>query len=205
MVPRNGGRVGAAGRLRRLRNVFGSSAPPVPAAAENEDMIAIKCNLCESTPLNPAGAKRPDYSCEESCPTGALGRVNPQEYFGEIEKTLGLVFRDQNHAIGRNIHKSDPLARAWHIGGIAATLAVTLLMVWAARRYGFNEPLLGNWLTMRWLTGLVGFAGVAGVMTYPARKTIYRRRAGAVRSWLLAHIYLGIIAPVALLVHGGSH
>jgi hypothetical protein len=67
-------------------------------------------------------------------------RVDPREYFGEIEKTLGLVFRDRNQALGRNIHKSDPLARAWHIGGIAATIIVTVLMMWAARHYGFREP-----------------------------------------------------------------
>jgi hypothetical protein len=58
---------------------------------------------------------------------------------------------------------------------------------------------------MRWVTGLVGFAGIAGVMTYPARKPIYRRRAGALRYWLLAHIYLGVLAAIVLLIHGGSH
>ena len=161
-------------------------------------MIAIKCNLCESTPLNPAGAKRPAYSCEENCPTGALVRVNPQEYFGEIEKTLGLVFRDRTHAIGRNIHKSDPLARAWHIGGGLLTLLVSILIGWAAWRYGFNQSLRGSWLTMRWLTGLVGLVGIAVVMTYPMRKQVYRRRAGALRYWLLAHIYFGALAGIVL-------
>jgi hypothetical protein len=58
---------------------------------------------------------------------------------------------------------------------------------------------------MRWVTGLVGFGGVAGVMTYPARKQIYRKRVGALRYWLLAHIYLGVFAAIALLIHGGSH
>jgi Fe-S-cluster-containing dehydrogenase component/CRP-like cAMP-binding protein len=205
MVPRDGVNAPSMTWATRLRQLFSVSASMPAPIAEAEDMIAIKCNLCEGTPLNPANAERPAYSCEENCPTGALVRVNPQEYFGEIEKTLGLVFRDQNHAIGRNIHKSDPLARAWHIGGMAATVVVTLLMIWAARHYGFNEPLRGTWLTMRWLTGLVGFAGVAGVMTYPARKTVYRRRVGALRYWLLAHVYLGIIAAAVLLIHGGSH
>src|SRR5581483_173703 len=63
----------------------------------------------------------------------------------------------------------------------------------------------GTWLTMRWVTGLIGFAGIAGVMTYPARKQIYRKRAGALRYWLLAHVYLGVLAAIALLIHGGSH
>ncbi|MBV9956799.1 MAG: hypothetical protein JO360_00200 [Acidobacteria bacterium] len=32
---------------------------------------------------------------------------------------------------------------------------------------------------------------------------MYRRRAGALRYWLLAHVYLGVIAGVLLLLHGG--
>lgn len=206
MFPRDGKPPASPGLISRLRNLFGSSAPPAPAAAaEGEDMVAIKCNLCENTSLNPAGASRPAYSCEENCPTGALVRVNPQTYFDEIDQTLGLVFRDQTHAIGRNIHKSDPLATAWHIGGVLITLLVSALIGLAAWRYGFGERLAGTWLTMRWVTGLVGLVGVAVVMTYPVRKPIYRRRAGALRYWLLAHIYFGLLAGIVLLIHGGSH
>lgn len=58
---------------------------------------------------------------------------------------------------------------------------------------------------MRWLTGIVGLIGVAGVMTYPFRKEVYRRRAGALRYWMLAHIYLGSVAGVVLLMHAGNH
>jgi hypothetical protein len=58
---------------------------------------------------------------------------------------------------------------------------------------------------MRWVTGLVGLAGIAVVMTYPVRKSIYRRRAGALRYWLLAHLYFGVLAGVVLLIHGASH
>ena len=97
------------------------------------------------------------------------------------------------------------MARLWHIGGIIGTLAITVVIAWAALHYGFNQSLRGTWLTMRWVTGLVGLIGVAGVMTYPARKQIYRRRAGALRYWLLAHIYLGVMAGIVLLIHGGSH
>jgi len=84
-------------------------------------------------------------------------------------------------------------------------LAVTGLIAIAVQRYGFNDHLRGSWLTMRWVTGLVGLVGIAGVMTYPIRKPVYRRRAGALRYWLLAHIYLGVIAGIVLLLHGGSH
>src|SRR5207237_7125409 len=116
-----------------------------------------------------------------------------------------LVFRDQTHAIGRNIHKSDPLARAWHIGGIAGTTALAVLIAWAAVHYGFNQPLRGGWLTMRWATGLIGLTGIAAVMTYPLRKSIYRKRAGALRYWLLAHVYFGLLAGIVLLLHCGNH
>src|SRR5688572_14104006 len=57
---------------------------------------------------------------------------------------------------------------------------------------------------MRWLTGLIGLFGVAAVMTYPLRKQVYRRRAGALRYWMLAHIYIGAIAGVVLLLHSGT-
>ena len=205
MVPRDGSPAASPDLMTRLRGLFSFNTPAPAPAAEADDMVAIKCNLCESTPLNPSGASRPAYSCEENCPTGALVRVNPQEYFGEIEKTLGLVFRDQTHAIGRNIHQSDPIARLWHIGGIVMTTAIAVLLAWAAFHYGFNQPLRGTWLTMRWVTGLVGLIGIAGVMTYPLRKPIYRKRAGALRYWLLAHIYFGVMAGIVLLIHGGSH
>ena len=174
--------------------------PPPPA----DDVIAIKCNLCEHTPLNPAGAKRPAYSCEENCPTGALVRVNPLTYFEEIKNTQGIIFRDQTHAIGRNIHKSDPLAMAWHIAGIGVTAIVGALMIWGLLNHGFNGRLAGTWLTMRWLTGLIGLFGVAAVMTYPLRKQVYRRRAGALRYWMLAHAYIGAMAGVVLLLHSGT-
>jgi Fe-S-cluster-containing dehydrogenase component/CRP-like cAMP-binding protein len=206
MVPRDGPPQAAPNLIDRVKSLFRFNAlAPAAVEAEGADMVAIKCNLCEATPLNPAGASRPAYSCEENCPTGALVRVNPQKYFGEIEKTLGLVFRDQTHAIGRNIHQSDPIARLWHVGGVLFTLAVTAMIAIAIQRYGFNDQLRGTWLTMRWVTGLVGLVGIAGAMTYPARKPVYRRRAGALRYWLLAHLYLGVIAGIVLLMHGGSH
>ena len=34
---------------------------------------------------------------------------------------------------------------------------------------------------------------------------MYRRRAGALRYWLLAHLYLGAFAGIVLLLHAGAH
>jgi Fe-S-cluster-containing dehydrogenase component/CRP-like cAMP-binding protein len=188
----------------KLRDLFSLKTRKLDAAPVGDDVVAIKCNLCEETPLNPPGARRRAYSCEENCPTGALVRVNPLEYFTEIGATQGFAFRDQTHAIGRNIHRSDPLARIWHwIGGVIGIAALGAT-IWGLRRYGYDDGLSGGWLTMRWLTGLAGLFGVAVVMTYPMRKQIYRRRAGALRYWLLVHSYIGAIAGVMLLLHSGT-
>lgn len=187
----------------KLRKVFSLRNERLVTPETSDDPVAIKCNLCEDTPLNPPGVRRKAYSCEENCPTGALVRVDPIEYFSEIGPAQGFVFRDQTHAVGRNIHKSDPLARAWHIGGAAVTILTAIMLFWALDKYGFDTVLSGTWLTLRWLTGIVGFVGVAVVMSYPFRKQVYRRRAGALRYWMLAHVYVGAIAGVVLLFHAG--
>lgn len=186
-------------------NLFSLAPPQKPApVTETENLLATKCNLCNNTPLNPPNSRSHKYSCEENCPTGALVRVNPREYFTEAGRKIGLVYRDRTHAIGRNIHKSDRLARLWHIIGISSAIAVTLVLARAAFIYGLDSVLWGTWLTLRWLTGFVGLAGIAALMTYAFRKRIYRRRAGALRYWMLAHIYLGVIAGIALMLHGGK-
>lgn len=194
----------------RAGNFLRVAPKPIPApVTETENLLAVKCNLCHDTPLNPANRKSDRYSCQESCPTGALVRVNPRSYFDEVGRTLGVKYRDSTHAIGRNIHKRDTPAQMWHIGGALTTLALTLLTIWGLIAYGFDTSLVArdslfSWLTMRWLTGIVGLVGIAAVMTYPFRKKVYRRRAGALRYWMLFHVYAGTIAGIILLMHGGT-
>ncbi len=40
-------------------------------------------------------------------------------------------------------------------------------------------------------------------MTYPLRRKVYRRRAGALRYWMQMHVYVGVAAGLVLLLHGG--
>jgi hypothetical protein len=87
--------------------------------------------------------------------------------------------------------------------GVLAIITITWATIWAVRRYTLDGHLAGTWLTIRWITGLVGLGGIAAVMAYPGRKQIYKRRAGPLRYWMLAHVYLGLIAGVMLLLHGG--
>ena len=202
MVPRKAPAAAPAGGPRS----WWSLAPePLPSAVEQtEDLLAVKCNLCAGTSLNPPGARREAYSCEENCPTGALLRVDPKTYFAEVGQLEGFVFRDENHAVARHVSHRDPGKRLAHLVGLLGTLALVALTVAGLMSHGLERPLAGGWLDMRWLTGLVGLAGIVGVMAYPVRRQIYRRRAGALRYWMLAHSYLGVIAGVVLLLHGGT-
>lgn len=197
----------ASGGLKeKFRDYLRLRPEPLPAAVDaTEDLLAVKCNLCsDRTTLNPPGAQTRAYSCEENCPTGALARVNPKEYFTEIGAIQGLAFLDQNHATGRNIHKSDPPRRITHIVGILLTVLLSAAAIIGLREFGLGERLAG-FLNMRWITGLVGLAGIIGVMTYPVRRQMYKRRAGPLRYWLLGHTYLGVIAGVMILLHGGAN
>lgn len=195
------------GVFSTLLSAFSLRQANLPATVEQtENLLAVKCNLCHDTGMNPKGAKTEAYSCEENCPTGALVRVNPREYFDEVNKTLGLIQRSKTHAIGENIHKFDLWTTIWHVIGVFMVLAFGGLAVWATQAFTQDIALsAGSWVTMRWLTGLTGLASIVWVMAYPLRKQIYRRRAGALRYWMLSHIYLGVLAGVLLLVHGGTN
>ncbi len=195
------------GAVSNILSVFSLGKTKLPKRVEQtENLLAVKCNLCHDTGMNPKGAKTEAYSCQENCPTGALVRVNPREYFDEVNQTIGPMRRSKTHAIGVNIHKVDLWATIWHIFGVVLILAFGSAAVWATRTFAQDIPLSGgSWVTMRWLTGLTGLASIVWVMAYPMRKQIYRRRAGALRYWMLSHIYLGVLAGVLLLVHGGTN
>ena len=204
MVPRKSPVIPSPGLLGTLKSWLSLAPPPEPRpVTETEDLLAVKCNLCENTPLNPQGAKKAAYSCQENCPTGALVRVNPREYFSEAKNAIGIVFKDRTHAIGRNIHKRDTPALIFHAVGIIATMGIAAAVLWIARRYGLNGHLNGTWLTLRWITGLLGLGSIAGAITYSGRKQIYTRRVGPLRYWKLAHVYLGLLAGIVLMIHGG--
>lgn len=206
MIARPGTNGEGSHPLTSLVSAFSLGEQKLPEpVTQTENLLAVKCNLCKDTGMNPPGAKRAAYSCEENCPTGALVRVNPREYFDEIKSTIGLTQVSSTHAIGENIHKYDRWAAIWHVIGIILVVTGATASVWATIAYTQDIALSpGSWVTMRWLTGLTGLASILWVMAYPLRKQVYRRRAGALRYWMLSHIYVGVLAGVLLLVHGGT-
>ena len=206
MIARPGPNGNKNGTVKSFFSAFSLGEKKLPEpVTQTENLLAVKCNLCKDTGLNPPGAKTAAYSCEENCPTGALVRVNPREYFDEVNKTIGWIQRSKTHAIGENIHKFDKWATIWHVFGGLLVLAGGAAAIWATITYTQDAGLSpGSWVTMRWLTGLTGLASIVWVMLYPLRKQVYRRRAGALRYWMISHIYIGVLAGIVLLVHGGT-
>jgi len=187
----------------RLMELIQIQPAPLPAPVEpTEELLAVKCNLCKGTSLNPQGSQTAAYGCEENCPTGALARVHPDDYFDEIALIEGRAYA-RGRVKGPNIHRSDPAARRIRIAGIVSIVIATLLVVTGLIRVGFNGVFAG-FLTLRWLTGFVGLMGIAGAMAYPFRRRQFRKRAGPLRYWMLAHIYLGVLGAIMILLHGGT-
>lgn len=205
MIPRKAPAPPSPSRTDILKSWLTLAPPAAPApVTETSDMLAVKCNLCQDTPLNPNGKnQKPAYSCEENCPTGALLRVNPLEYFSEAKNQIGIVFKSRTQAIGRNIHQRDVPALIIHALAVLAIISITWSVLRAAGHYTLDGHLAGTWLTMRWFTGLMGLGSIAIVLTYPIRKQFYKRRLGPLRYWKMVHAYLGLFAGIVLLIHGG--
>jgi len=205
MIPKKSPLPPSQGVLGTLKSWLSLAPQAKPLeVTDTKDLLAVKCNLCsDRVTLNPEGAKTQAYSCQENCPTGALVRVNPREYFSEAKNAIGIVFQDRTHAIGRNIHKRDTPARIFHAVGAFLIIAITSWALWTASRLGLDGHLAGTWLTVRWATGFIGLLSILVVVSYPARKQFYTRRLGPLRYWKLVHVYLGLTAGIVLLIHGG--
>jgi Fe-S-cluster-containing dehydrogenase component/CRP-like cAMP-binding protein len=187
------------------KRFFSLKGDTLPAPVEEtSDLLASKCNLCNGTTLNPKGVAKQAYSCEENCPTGALLRVDPHRYFSEVKNIKSIIARDRTHAIARHTSHKDSGKRISHAIWLVLTIVLTGLTVLGLMRYGLEGPVISTWFNIRWITGIIGLIGIAGVMAYPFRRKIYRKRAGPLRYWMLAHAYLGVIAGILLVLHGGT-
>ena len=199
MVPRKPPPPPPSSWAARVRERFSFTPTLPPPVTEIENVVAAACNLCAHTPLNPVGAKKQVYSCELNCPTGALARVAPEEYFTEAGNRVGPIFRKPRRVV-RRFHGD---TRLWHAAGLAASL-LTVAAAWVLNRYGLDRGLDSTALTLRHLTGLLGFVYLVGAAAYGLRKQVYRRRAGHLRTWRLAHAYLGVMAALLLLLAHGT-
>jgi len=185
--------------------LLGLASEPAPQPVTGiENLLAIKCNLCsDRTRLNPPGSKSQVYSCEENCPTGALARVVPDQYFSEAGEIENLRMLDPTHAYGRNIHQRDSTKRWVHFAGIFLFVLLGAVTIEGLKVYGYGQRLPGL-PNLRWITGVAGLIALMGAGAYQLRRKVYDRRRWPLRYWMLVHCYLGLIACFIILLHGST-
>ena len=66
-----------------MRLFFGAEAAQ-KSASEDQKKLAVKCDLCSSLPAGPAATGGKRAACVESCPTGAILRVDPAGYVEHV-------------------------------------------------------------------------------------------------------------------------
>jgi Fe-S-cluster-containing dehydrogenase component/CRP-like cAMP-binding protein len=189
----------------KLSNFFRLKNQNQPAIENTEDLVAVMCNLCsDRETLNPKGNKKQKFSCEINCPTGALSCIKPKEYFHEIGKIQGLLFLNNHRAVGHGIQRIDWIKRLLHLGGISV-IGLSIILIWfVIKTYGYDDHIY-SFFNVRWITALIGLFGMLVAMSYSVRRQIYQLRAGALRYWLLAHTYAGVLAGLMILVHGSNN
>lgn len=154
------------------------------------DRLASKCNLCHGYD---------NANCVHNCPTGAILRVEPTQYWEEIAE----VFKDANRT-GVGHTDQVPKSNLTHIamGGGFAIVAILLsaLKVWeysTTGHMGYSVPML----TLGVATTFFMLASTA--LAARRRMNRFRIQGGTFLTWTRGHFYLGTMALFAMLLHAG--
>src|SRR5262249_60333912 len=121
------------------------------------------------------------------CPSAPPPRGAPHHYSDDNKQSEGLVLKPAAHAAPRHVSRKDQGKRLVHSVGLTVAVALSLSAALGIMRYTLKMPLMGGWLNMRWLTGLVGLVGIVGLMAYPVGRQICRGRGGPRPAWMARH------------------
>ncbi len=106
-------------------------------------------------------------------------------------------------ADGPAVPARTPAARgADRDGYVYALIAALVLGAWGFTRLGLysSKSEIAYWL------GVSGGVGMLLLMTYPMRKHLrFMRRAGPAKPWFNAHMVLGVVGPLLILLHSNFH
>lgn len=153
--------------------------------------LASKCNLCHGYS---------NANCVNNCPTGAILRVEPTQYWEEI----AAVFQDANRkGIGHTdkvprsslAHLGLGAASLLLIGGMSALKAYEYMMLGGHRGYSWPMIALGV-LALLFMLAASALAGRRRMARLPVQL-------GTFLTWTRAHLYLGFLALVGMLLHAG--
>lgn len=86
----------------------------------------------------------------------------------------------------------------WGLGSLAAAVGLSVAFVAESRR----QPPSGG-TSFGLACGFAALALMLVLLWYGVRKRQYRSRLGTLAGWLQAHVYLGLLVPVVVLLHAG--
>jgi Fe-S-cluster-containing dehydrogenase component len=163
------------------------------AGKKKSQQIATKCNLC---------AGHDDAACVANCPTGAILRVDPKQYFEEIaalrgdsgkaDKETG-AHAQVRHTIDQSGYRRSPMPVL--VGALVA--AAMLLGAWL-----FGSKPRGAASATGVALGIAGAAACFGATLLAVRRRIRKLgKYGTFQRWTQIHIALGAVGFFAALLH----
>lgn len=167
--------------------------------------IASKCDLC-------SGYDEPN--CVHNCPTKAILRVEPTAYFEEVRALLGST---QDHAVGgaRTATEAEKDRSRPILGAIAAAFALLAVVLYVSAdpylAYSARGVALGT-MGLSFMLGATALAGRRRLNRFPnhAPDPSAPRRfpTGALQLgrffwWVRAHVLLGLLGLLAVVLHSG--
>lgn len=165
--------------------------------------VAVKCDLCR------------DYDgpgCVQTCPTGAILRLDPTRDVAEVARVLGVASEARRASVWARLP----------IGTVLGALVVALAV--AGGIAGLTRQQVGAWTPgsgAGWIAGIVAAVCTAVLALHSVVKRVVRlwvrprsrRRALAgveqgaprsrVRKFVGVHVVIGLAAPAAVLAHAG--
>lgn len=185
MVPAPRAGEGLVHKLLTAR--LGGAVEGDPYAEIELGRLAQKCDLC---------AGHAQANCVHNCPTGAILRVEPARFFGELAALVGR----EGEAAGGGATVTDRAVEApWWVA-VLTTAGVLVGLGGLAARGGFEAASgPGRWV------GAVALSGMLAASALAVRRRLAgrRRQGGRYRRWVRLHMMIGVVACGAVLLHAG--
>lgn len=166
--------------------------------AKREGAPALRANKCDLC----SGYDQPN--CVNNCPTGAMSRIQPQQYFEEFAVILGSVHGQVAGGEKTEARVAEHRRKLNTPSTILTlmTIAITALGWWVSR----SAP------ESRWSAPRLIFGGLTLLMMVLAALLGMRRRRAKSRSqfgrlytWTQAHLAFGALSLVFMIYHTNGH
>jgi Fe-S-cluster-containing dehydrogenase component/CRP-like cAMP-binding protein len=156
---------------------------------EERAMIASKCNLCVGYD---------EANCVHNCPTGAIIRLEPNQFFPEVRDVLGI--RDKEALGEGKTSAKKPIQFVWRflvpffgllaIGGLIALRAIAAKPFWPGSKFGL-------------IMGATALSALFASALLARRRRVAHRRSqlGEFKIWARAHTWLGAVAFLGAAFH----